>query len=73
MGLIPPLILRRRITPRQVALFSLTLSLMIEVPQFLTGRRVADVDDLILNTAGGLLGYAMVVLVRGRSRSHGSR
>jgi glycopeptide antibiotics resistance protein len=73
MGLVPPLVLRRRVMPRQVALFSLTLSLMIEVPQFLTGRRVADVDDLILNTAGGLLGYAMVVLVRGRSRSHASR
>src|SRR5688572_29311437 len=58
MGLVPPLILRR-LTLRQVALFSLTLSLMIEVLQFLTGHRVADVDDLILNTAGGLLGYAM--------------
>jgi glycopeptide antibiotics resistance protein len=69
MGLVPPLVLRRRITPRQVALFSLTLSLMIEVPQLLTGRRVADVDDLILNTAGGLLGYAIVMLVRGRSLS----
>lgn len=73
MGLVPPLILRRRITPRQVALFSLALSLMIEIPQFLSGRRVADVDDLILNTAGGLLGHAMAVLVRGRDRSHASR
>ena len=70
MGLVPPLVVRRRVTPRQVALLSLTLSLMIEVPQFLTGRRVADVDDLILNTAGGLLGYAIVMRMRGRVRSH---
>jgi hypothetical protein len=30
---------------------------LIESVQFSTGRRVADVDDIILNTAGGILGY----------------
>lgn len=39
------------------ALLSVSLSVLIESVQFSTGRRVADVDDIILNTAGGILGY----------------
>ncbi len=35
---------------------------MIEVVQYTSGRRVADVDDLILNTLGGLLGYGVLAL-----------
>src|SRR5262245_10662828 len=61
IGLIPPLARPRRTTAWQVALFSLSLSAMIEVGQYCSGRRVADVDDLILNTLGGLLGYCSVV------------
>jgi glycopeptide antibiotics resistance protein len=30
--------------------------------QYCTGRRVADVDDLILNTVGGVLGYGLLRL-----------
>jgi glycopeptide antibiotics resistance protein len=57
IGLIPPLIPRRRMTAWHVALFCLFVSAIIEVGQYVSGRRVADVDDLILNTLGGLLGY----------------
>ena len=57
MGLIPPLILGRRTKLWHVALFGLSLSLAIEGGQYLSGRRVTDVDDLILNTLGSLLGY----------------
>jgi glycopeptide antibiotics resistance protein len=57
IGLLPPLIRRRRTTLRQMALFSLAISLTIEVGQFVSGRRVPDVDDLILNTLGGVAGY----------------
>ena len=52
MGLIPPLILGRRTKLWHVALFGLSLSLAIEGGQYLSGRRVTDVDDLILNTLG---------------------
>jgi glycopeptide antibiotics resistance protein len=59
MGLIPPLIRKRPTTLWQVALFSLVISLFIETGQLVSGRRVPDVDDLILNTLGGALGYLL--------------
>jgi glycopeptide antibiotics resistance protein len=57
MGLLPPLIRIRHTALWQVALFSLSISFAIEAGQFVSGRRVPDVDDLILNTLGGVLGY----------------
>jgi glycopeptide antibiotics resistance protein len=69
MGIVPPLVRTRRTRAWQVALFSLVLSLTIEGGQYASGRRVADVDDLILNTLGGLLGYALVGAFRGSGRS----
>ena len=58
IGLIPPMVQPRATAAWHVALFCLTLSALIEVIQYASGCRVADVDDLILNTIGGLLGYA---------------
>jgi glycopeptide antibiotics resistance protein len=57
MGFIPPLVLGRRTKPWHAALFGLSLSLVIEGGQYVSGRRVTDVDDLFLNTLGGVLGY----------------
>jgi glycopeptide antibiotics resistance protein len=57
IGLMPFLARPRRTRAWHVALFCLCLSAMIEVGQYISGRRVADVDDLILNTLGGLVGY----------------
>ncbi len=62
MGLFPPLIRVRRTALWQAALFSLSISLAIEAGQFISGRRVPDVDDLILNTLGGALGYLALSL-----------
>jgi glycopeptide antibiotics resistance protein len=58
IGLIPPLVRPRSTAAWHVGLFALTLSALIELLQYASGRRVADVDDLILNTLGGLLGYS---------------
>ncbi|MBX6313082.1 MAG: VanZ family protein, partial [Isosphaeraceae bacterium] len=46
-----------RASAQRVALAGMALSLAIELLQFLSGRRVADVDDVLLNTLGALLGY----------------
>jgi glycopeptide antibiotics resistance protein len=56
-------------TAGRVGLVGLMLSLLIESLQYRSGRRVADVDDLTLNTLGTLLGYgAYVGLARLRAR-----
>ena len=59
MGWLLPSLLGRRCSASRVAGLSLAVSLLVEVLQGLSGRRVADVDDLILNTTGGLVGYAL--------------
>jgi glycopeptide antibiotics resistance protein len=66
IGMIPPLVRPRHARAWHAALLSLSLSALIEVVQYWSGRRVADVDDLILNTAGGILGYC--ILWRSSSR-----
>ncbi len=63
MGLIPPLIRRRPTSAWQVAIFGFSLSLAIESGQCVSGRRVCDVDDLILNTAGTVLGYYSLAIL----------
>jgi glycopeptide antibiotics resistance protein len=57
MGLLPPLIFERLTKLWEVLVFSFCVSLLIEGGQLVTGRRVPDVDDLILNVLGGFLGY----------------
>ena len=43
--------------------FSFILSLSVEMIQFMTQVGSFDVDDLILNTFGGLIGYIIFALV----------
>lgn len=56
IGMIPRVARPRRARAWHAALFSFCLSAIIEAVQYETGHRVADVDDLILNTVGGVLG-----------------
>jgi glycopeptide antibiotics resistance protein len=58
MGVLLPGLLGRRCSWAKVAGLGLVVSLLIETLQGVSGRRVADVDDLILNTSGSLMGYA---------------
>ena len=60
MGLLPPLIRRRPTRLQHVVFFSLAISVIIETGQLISGRRVPDVDDLILNALGGAVGYLLV-------------
>ncbi len=59
LGLLAPVLLGRRASAGRIASGSLAFSLFIESVQGFTGHRVADVDDLILNTLGGLIGYGI--------------
>jgi glycopeptide antibiotics resistance protein len=49
---------------RYAAMAGFVLSATVETLQLGTGRRVADVDDLILNTLGAVLGFLAAAAVR---------
>lgn len=68
LGVLLPIVLPRRVaSAARVAAATFGTSLLIELAQAHLGRRVADVDDLILNTLGGWLGYGLGVAFRRRA------
>jgi glycopeptide antibiotics resistance protein len=67
IGLIPPLLRTRNTKARDVVVFCFCLSAAIEIGQYASARRVADVDDVILNTIGGVLGYSILRWVQFRA------
>ena len=54
------------------ALAGLCLSLLVETLQFVLGSGVSELDDLILNTCGAVLGYAAACLFCHSERSEES-
>lgn len=48
----------------QAALAGFGLSLFVESAQFILGSGVSELDDLILNTLGALLGFGAALLFR---------
>ncbi|MHC5541335.1 VanZ family protein [Singulisphaera rosea] len=58
IGLLVPSLRDEPTSARRIAALSAGVSLLIEVLQLFSGRRIADVDDVLLNTIGGLLGFA---------------
>lgn len=69
IGILLPLLLRgwRRFGWHMLTVF--LLSLCFELAQLFTGIGVFDVDDLILNTAGGIIGYIIFLAVRWAMRT----
>ena len=63
IGLLGPLALPSLDRWWRVALLAATLSSCIELAQLLVPDRSADVDDVLLNTLGALLGYALLRLL----------
>ncbi|MDE6313219.1 MAG: VanZ family protein [Lachnospiraceae bacterium] len=60
-GIILPFLSRRSRSFLLVTLLTLEFSLLIEVIQLITRKGCFDVDDLILNTLGGSLGYILLL------------
>ena len=63
-GIMVPLIYKKYNTFGKVTLFGFLMSLTIEILQLPFAVRASDVDDLILNTAGCMVGYGIYALVR---------
>ena len=63
-GILIPLIYRKLNSLKKVVLTGGAISLGIEILQLPFAVRASDVDDLILNTAGCLVGFGIYALVR---------
>ena len=64
-GIMVPLIYRNVDSLKKTVLTGFAISLTIELLQLPFAVRASDVDDLILNTAGCLMGYGILCLIRG--------
>jgi len=62
-GLLLPLLFVKVDTRWAVAWRAAVVSTSIELVQWITGARATDVDDIILNTSGALVGYAVYRLL----------
>lgn len=73
-GLFLPLLQHRQRHIWRIVLLSFDFSLLVELLQLVSKRGSFDVDDLILNTIGGAVGYGCFVLAdRIRHRMGGAK
>lgn len=72
-GFVIPILTSRQTLLRMV-LLSMLASVLVEILQLVSMLGSCDIDDIILNTLGGLLGYLLFVasrkIVRYQSRVH---
>lgn len=64
LGVLIPIIRRKKTGFFYVLFLTLFISLFIETVQLITKVGVFDVDDLIMNTVGGVLGYLAFSIAR---------
>lgn len=70
-GLFLPMVANLRFNVWSIGVLTFDLSLTIELMQLITKVGSFDVDDLILNTLGGIIGYALCVLFDELERKKG--
>ena len=68
LGLLGPIALPALDRWWRIALVALLYSVAIEVIQLAVPDRSADIDDVIVNVAGALLGYLVLVILRSTLR-----
>ena len=64
LGIIWPVCFKKLDTPLKVIGAGFGFSLLIEILQILFFDRNSDIDDLILNTAGFIIGYGIYILCK---------
>jgi Glycopeptide antibiotics resistance protein len=64
VGIFVPTLFKKTRSMKKVISTGFLISLSIEITQLLTGLRICDIDDLILNTIGTMMGYIFYVLIR---------
>ena len=68
LGIVWPIVYKELDTHKKVIAAGVGYSLCIEILQLPFFDRVSDVDDLILNSLGFLIGYGIYVLVKNRKQ-----
>ena len=69
LGIVWPIVFKKLDTPAKVIAAGVGYSLCIEILQLPFYDRVSDIDDLILNSLGYLIGYGILILCRVISNS----
>ena len=64
VGIVWPIVFRELDSHWKTILAGIGFSLLIEILQLPFYDRVSDIDDLILNTAGYLIGYGIYLVIR---------
>lgn len=64
IGFFVPIIFKRLNHPFKIVTITFLFSFLAETIQAITGVGAADIDDIILNTLGGYIGYLFYILVR---------
>lgn len=67
LGLLLPILTKDK--SKKILLYGFVLSLFIEVMQYILALGSSDIDDLLLNTLGTMVGYAIYKAVRRKSRT----
>ena len=65
VGIVFPIVYKNLNTHIKVIVAGVGFSLIIEILQLPFYDRVSDIDDLILNSSGYILGYFSYLLVKG--------
>lgn len=65
LGMLMRLAASRRVPSFVLLLAGIFISLIFELLQYLSGFGIADIDDLLLNTIGHLLGLLFAIVVTG--------
>lgn len=59
MGILIPSLTKKRISLTKVALIGAAISISIELLQFILMSGISDIDDVIFNTLGVIIGYCL--------------
>ena len=62
LGFVLPILSNRKWGLIRITIISFLASLVIEITQLVTKLGSCDVDDIIMNTLGGFLGYILFVI-----------
>ena len=65
-GFLVPMILKEINSYKKIIIVSFAFSLSLEIAQIMIRVGSFDIDDLILNTAGAVLGYVLLRMIRAK-------